>query len=363
MLEQGFTIVELMVALVISLLASIGIYTVFNQSSAQQVRTSDTQEMWQQARIAVTMIERDIRMAGYGYSGGPACAVNAYYDKGNGSTAVTYSFQMQPILSDDPAPSSADTSDQITVLYSNSAYGGLPASKLVQSMPDSSGVLKVSSNQGFRKGDKIILHETGKPCSLLQVTLPPDQNDAQTLVHASGQDGPYNPPGGHNIFPPGGYTAENGANIYNLGELVNHQYTIDKKTTSGQDDNVSSLFVRDLGNPVSDPIAVARGIISLQVLYGLDSNGDNEVDSYGRPSGSGWFSTNASRIRTARIALLARTTMADRDYTSPAQITVLPAIGGNAAVNYTVPATDTHFRYQVFQTEIPLRNPILANQP
>lgn len=355
--EQGFTIVELMVALVVSLLASIGIYAIFNQSSAQQVRSSDTQELWQQARIAMAMIERDVRMAGYGYSNNPACTVNAY----NASrTPPDFTFSMQPILSDDPAPSSANTSDQITVLYSSSDYGGLPANKLRSDMPDSSAELNISSTQGFREGDMILLQEPGKSCTLLQVTEV--QDSALKLQHNPGGSAPYNPPGGHNIFPSGGYTAANGVNIYNMGSMINHQYRISTTSEiSGQTDSAPNLIVEDLSTRASTPIA--RGISSLQVLYGLDSNGDDEVDSYGRPGGAGWFTTNASRIRTARIALLARTTMPDRSYTSPAQITVLPAIGGNAAVIYDVPATDTHFRYQVFQTEIPLRNPILANQP
>lgn len=354
---QGFTLVELMVALAVSMLAALGIYAVFNQSSAQQVRSSDTQETWQQARIAMAMIERDVRMAGYGYAASSACKVNAY----NATRSPNnFSFAMQPILSNAPAPADAGTSDQITVLYSNSGYGGLPANKLRADMPNSSAELNISSTQGFTISDLILLQEAGKECTQLQVTAV--QDSALKLQHNPGGSAPYNPPGGANIFPGGGYVAANGVNIYNLGSMVNRQYRISTSSQiAGQTDSAPNLVVTDLST--ANTTSLARGIVSLQVLYGLDTNGDNEVDSYGRPDSATWFDTNANRIRTARIALLARSTAPDRTYTSPARIPVLPAISGNAAVNYNVPPADVHFRHQVFQTEIPLRNPILANQP
>lgn len=365
--QQGFTIVELMVALVISMLVSTAIYAIFIQSEAQQRRTSDNGDMWQQARIAMTMIQRDVAMAGYGLGNNTGCTVGAYYS--NGTTSRNYSYALMPILSLDPAPSSPITgpsgSDQITVIYSNSNSGGLLPARLTRGMPLSSAELNVTSTLGFSPGDLVILDEpTSSPrknCTQVQITTV--QDSALKLQHDPGQSGPtYNPPGGLNSppFPNGGYSASAGVNLYNMGSMTNHQYSISTTSTvANKKDSAPNLILTDVNTGSATPIA--RGIVSLQVLYGLDTNGDNQVDTYARPNGGSWFANNGDKIRTVRISLLARSTMPDKNYTSPASITLLPAIGNNAALVYNVPNSDTHYRYQLFVTEVPIRNLIWGN--
>ena len=67
--NKGFTLVELMVTLAISSLVMSGIYAVFHK----QVATHNTERlvvsMQQNARAAVSFMERDIRMARYDPAG------------------------------------------------------------------------------------------------------------------------------------------------------------------------------------------------------------------------------------------------------------------------------------------------------
>ncbi|MEK8090018.1 PilW family protein [Thermithiobacillus plumbiphilus] len=358
--QQGFTIVELMVALVISLLASIGIYSVFSQSEAQQRRTAETQDMWQQARIAMTMIERDVRMAGYGLAGNANCTVSAY------NKPKYYDFNMGPIESMAPAPSSPltspDNSDSLTVLYSSSSSAGLPPTQLRSDMPNSSAELNVTRTEGFQENDLVLIDQPSlspRTCVLVQITAV--QDSALKLQHQSGTSN-RNPPGGHNTppFPENGYAAAQGVNLYNMGNLVNRRYNISTSSeVSGHTDPAPTLMVTDVNTNISTP--VARGIVLLLVVYGLDSNDDGNVDSYARPNSASWFDSNASLIRTARVILLARSSLPDKGQVSPSSITLIPAASSTGAVTYSVPADERQYRYQLFSTEIPLRNPILAN--
>ena len=63
--KKGFTLVELLVALAVSSIVIIGSYLGVNQFSKQQNITSIYLDLSQNARTALAMLKRDIRMAGY----------------------------------------------------------------------------------------------------------------------------------------------------------------------------------------------------------------------------------------------------------------------------------------------------------
>ncbi len=67
--DQGFTIVELLVVMLISALVLTGIYSVFQ--AQQRAHASNTQlvRMQQNLRAALAILERDIRMAGFSPTG------------------------------------------------------------------------------------------------------------------------------------------------------------------------------------------------------------------------------------------------------------------------------------------------------
>ena len=64
--ESGFTLIELLIVIVISALLTGAIYTIFiSQQSSYAIQTGVT-GMQQNARAALTLMEKDIRMAGSG---------------------------------------------------------------------------------------------------------------------------------------------------------------------------------------------------------------------------------------------------------------------------------------------------------
>jgi len=63
--EKGFTLIELMIALVLFLIVIAGIYATFNFQQAAYMQTETHVNMVQEARAAQFFLSRDIKMAGY----------------------------------------------------------------------------------------------------------------------------------------------------------------------------------------------------------------------------------------------------------------------------------------------------------
>ncbi len=86
--DQGFTLVELMIALVISGIISAVLYSAYVVQQRSYTAQEAVAEMQQNIRGAMVMLERDIRMAGYHPAGGSFGFVNvtAPFDNGTGTT-------------------------------------------------------------------------------------------------------------------------------------------------------------------------------------------------------------------------------------------------------------------------------------
>jgi prepilin-type N-terminal cleavage/methylation domain-containing protein len=65
----GFTLLEALISVVIFSIIMMGVYSVFNVSEGLQAKSLDRSEAQQNARVALDMVERELRLAGYGISG------------------------------------------------------------------------------------------------------------------------------------------------------------------------------------------------------------------------------------------------------------------------------------------------------
>ena len=184
--NKGWTLIELLVATALSMIVlSAAMYfliTVNKRTSLDGVYN----DMRQNAMISLKQISRVMKMAGAGIRGGIIRA----YDKNGDSLAYL------PVIY--PYDNGSTTPDSVFVRL----IDGDCKTTITKRMPNSSAELCVADPSCFQQKDLILITD-GRTCSMLQVSHV--QIAAKKLQHNPGVDYPYNPPGGKNIFPPGGY--------------------------------------------------------------------------------------------------------------------------------------------------------------
>lgn len=341
---NGFSLVEIMIAVVVGMLGILVIMQVFLVSEGQKRTTTGSADAQENALMALFTKERDLRMAGLGLVGLGCTTINAYNAN---MMPTTFSFNVGPVTigRDDPAAGT----DRITLQYSASAFGNIPTT-ISSPMPDSSAILNVVNGDGFSQGELVLLSEPPKPCSIVQASQDGQKTGATwDLQHNPGGAFVWNPPGGTNIFPPGGYGT--GARLTNMGSMVNHQYFVQNNDLMMLDANLPQVVG-------INPAALVNGIVAIRAQYGRDTNTDGFVDVYDNTA-----PTSAADVLAIRLAVVARSVQFEKDPVSPATLVLW---NGGTILNggaLALDATAQRYRYKVYQTTIPLRNIIWNTGP
>lgn len=347
--NRGFTLIEIMVAAVIGILAVLVIAQTWKVSESYKRTTTSGGDAEQNGLIGIVRISDDMQQAGYGLNN-PAimgCTVHAYND----TTGSTFTFSLAPLVIN--AAAATNGNDSITIVYSNSSLVTSPA-KITQNMPSSAATYKVDNRFGFSPGDLIVATEPGLDCTLAQVTSTPGTpGQSDNVIHNSGNykdsnnnthAAIYNKAGGLGIS----YTT-NGS-LYNLGAAPT---AITYAVTNGHL-TVASLLA---GNT---PVDAADGIVGLQAQYGKDTDGDGAVDTWDKTvptTAAGW-----QQVVLARVGIVARSQLPER----PSLIggtyqcnttTVLPTWSGGT-FDLSGDANWKCYRYKTYEITVPLRNMI-----
>jgi type IV pilus assembly protein PilW len=360
--QRGVSLIELLIGATVGAFALVALMQTI---SAYEGRTRTTRFLsgaQENGLVAAYQLERDVRMAGIGLFITQQLLCNEI--RAWRGAVGEYTIDLMPVRVIDGGTGP----DQITVLYSNSATGGLPLTTLRESMPDSAAIFKVDSVAGVQVGDRLVLAQPPKFCSSLQVTA--ISAPAEILAHNPGQSD-FNPPGGHNIFPkkgdPGcpppdlggnscGYDVN--AHIVNFGELVSRRYEIAGTQLQRVDLPVATGDV---------PSVLADGIVDLQVQYGISATAaSRQVTAWVDATGATWGGlpslANRTRIKALRIAVVARSGLLEREEISPASLKLWPDSASaptTTGPTYTIPSGEARrYRYRVYTTIVPLRNVI-----
>jgi hypothetical protein len=163
-----------------SLVATFMFMTFFGSQRATS-RVTDQIDNRQNARTAIQILERDLRMAGSGWG---RMSVQGSY--------LGAPLTVEPIITG----YGGNGHDSITVIGAWDA-----TTTLSSAMPLTSSAMKVASTTGFTKNDFVVL-TNGASAHLFQITkikTSPNEFEHST----SGSD--YNSPGGHINWPSGGY--------------------------------------------------------------------------------------------------------------------------------------------------------------
>jgi predicted ArsR family transcriptional regulator len=293
--QSGLTLVELVVMILLAAILLAGLHAM----TAGQSRTYNDQlaglNVQQNIWGAMEHLQRQLRLAGYGFGGCPGGVINKWSGSGDGVVpAETMAFRgfnncsLHATSGDTYPPPRGSCpalgSDSFAVAFSSGAMSGsLSAVRLSREMPESSAALWTRACSGVKQGDLLVLWEPGsrKPCTMIQATRTPSactprdrdcRNEKKScmLPHKPGGQSAYNPPRGANIFPPGGYAR--GALVVNLGAReAPLKLSIDR---SGPVPRLVQWRLADR----SDQEVIAEGIEDMQVSWACDRNGNGELE-------------------------------------------------------------------------------------
>lgn len=313
---QGFSLVELMVALTIGLIILGAVSTLFVNSKQTYTTQDSLSRLQENARFAMHFLIKDLRLAGY-YGCVSDIAPDSVYSTLNGSNFV-YNLQIplegvNNIGGTTASPTgtwypSADTTMPANAIPGTDAVAIRMADSsspvyLNVEMPNTSAVLKVSATTGISENDIIMISDCSS-ADIMQITQ--INNTDPHLVHNTGAGAPGNAT--KILSKP--YSPSTGPGGTRIMKFKTNTYFI----STGASGN-PALF-RQENNAAA--VELVDGIEQLQIMYGVDTdipadsipnvylkandalinsliNADNPLITY-------W-----SRVVSVRIGILART--------------------------------------------------------
>lgn len=316
--QNGFSLVELMIAMVLSLILLSGVIQIFASTRTSYRAHEAVSQLQENGRIASEILSRDIRMADFW-----GCIKTISQLTNNLTSAGTdfIDFKNGGIAGADGGAGS----DTLTL------RGGFGARQTIQSPygPQTSSDLLVSVNNDIETSDMIVVSDC-ETADIVQVTNA-DPNGTGELAHITGSGAP----GNSNIANPG---CSGGGSAQCLSKIYGGNASVFKV----------QQITYTIGNGAAGQPALFRngqelvdGIEDFQVLYGEDTDSSGYVNRY---VSFGDVSDMANVI-SIRYALVVRS-YSDNITTSPQSYTVL---GTNTD------ATDNRLR-QVFTATTSIRN-------
>lgn len=357
---RGLSLIELMVAMVIGLLAVIVISQVMMSFEGQRRTTTSGADAQLTGTLALYTLQRELQMAGYGMAANPAglgCTIrSSKYAAAGGNR------QLVPVIITDGASGAPDT---LRVFAS--------------SKPSFSVPIRVTNNHplaGAGSTEFAVSNRLGVDAGDLMVAVPPAPDAANTCLafrvngtgtpttvpHAAG--GANDPNGWNNslLFPAAGYPVD--SYLVNLGPgLIDRTYSVVSGNLRRTEYHPGTLAVT-----TSDPFPQ---VVSLQAFYGKDTNADGTVDEYNTTTPTtpaGW-----AQVIALRVAVVVRSDQFEKEAVTTGPVVwdlgASPLVTGTGVstcgssrclsipVNTDITNTNwQRYRYRLYDTVIPLRN-------
>lgn len=277
--QMGFGLVELMIALTIGLLIMAAVSSILVTSKAMYTTQDSLARLQENARFALQVMLRDIRMAGYYGCADDVGTVSNRLNGGGGSAnwldfgnAVEGSEAQSVLYPSGTAlgvVAQVAGSDAFALRYLDPSN----AVAIVQEMPQQSASMKVNSGSELAAGDIVMISDCNN-ADLFQITNLNAAGGFDNVIHNTGggwpgNDSTLNP---HKLSKSYGTDAQ-------VMKFVSVRYYVATKANGER-----ALFRQALAatGGAAAPIEqeLAEGVEDMRVLYGIDTDGDRAPDRY-----------------------------------------------------------------------------------
>ena len=313
--QQGFSLVELMVAMVIGLFLTLGVFAMFSMSSGNVTTTSQFNQLQENGRIALALMEPDLSQLGF------FADITGTELIPGGNTQITAAAPAEDCvgagLNNATLPN--NTAAHFRRLWGYQQGDGNSLACLSDVLPETD-VIQIKRLLGPDVGNLSELNDN-------RYYIGTTANQAVIFTKASGVPSLDN-----------GRFWEYQHRVYYLrddnGVPVLHRKTL---TASGMNNNEQ----------------LVEGVENMQILYGFDNDGDDTADTY-MPSQSVttlmWDNELFQRLVALRVFLLIRAIEPDPSYTNKS----VYQLGDRTLKDF-----NDNFRRKVVASTIVLENPVL----
>lgn len=279
-LSRGITLIEMMIAMLISLFLLGGVVQIF-LSSSQSYRTGeDSSRMQENGRFAMDIMSRDIRMAGYlpcriqtGEVANSVDSTDEIYNFFDAALDVdeygATDFAGYPAVGGAPGDRVAGA-DAIRILR-----GGSESSCVASHVPASATIHLCDDSSEFEQFDILLVCDADK-AALFQMSGPASDPPHNVLVHNPGVGTPGNCT--KNLGKSGtGDCADNSLAQFGPDSQVVQFTSLSYFIGVSSSGLTTSLYRIELDNPA---VELIEDIETMQLMYGEDTNADGVADQY-----------------------------------------------------------------------------------
>ncbi len=322
--ERGFTLIELMIAIVISSVIVAGGYTVLTTTHRATISNERAVGTQQNIRVAMEVIARDIKQAGFGMPPAPNTPVGGTAGNCATGAAGTTTAAIRPVDNNSAIPLTAvnDTgADTISLVVprTNSTNGAIPGWVLASAAPSggagSFNTITLTSTAVTEMVTEGMQNGSGAYVSLGGVlTVPVTSSAGATITLGNPTYAPINFPVGTQVF---------------LLQCVTYQVAIGAANCG----SAGSCLTRtvDSGTAPTVTTSLVDGVEDLQFAYGCDGcnitinagvpnsviddfNGNNTFDVADFQTNRVWAvgTFDPATIRLVQINIVARQTTIDQ---------------------------------------------------
>ena len=299
----GVSLIELMVAMLLGLFLIAGIGHLFLSSNRTYMLQDELSRIQENARFAMDLLARDIRMAGYTGCPQETSLANALYTTTSEREWMAHFDKgIEGISTENKNRIDSSALSEAIIIHKLDAEEG----KLVNSHNQTTAELNVADH-GYDQGDVLALVQ--QRCDQVSIFRAADGTSGSTVSHAGGTSGSlYNCTshlkGNYNCMDSAANAEPYSHKNSMLFPVTSLAYYL--RTNNGQ----PNLYRKFIGEYASGNARYAEslleGIEGLSFLYGYDSDGNRTPDQYRTADSIGLFSNDWKNVVSVRMELLAR---------------------------------------------------------